>query len=264
MAGNKASDTTSPYYLNSSDNPGNVLVSYLFNGDNYPTWSHAMKNALCAKNKPGFVDGSMKEPSQDAPEFEAWDICNSMIISSIFNSLNKSLHGSVAYVEKAKDMWDDLQKRFSQGNAPRAHQIKTEISSLHQEGLTVASYYTKLKGMWDELENYSAIPKCTYEAAKEYAKEKEIHSKEQRAEAIAFHVSSSNKENFKFKPGEKTKCEHCGKIGHEKTKCWELVGYPADWESRRGGRSKKNGGARVTAHAVQIVNDASSLPIAAP
>nr|XP_019702979.1 uncharacterized protein LOC109505165 [Elaeis guineensis] len=84
------------------------------------------------------------------------------------------------------------------------------------------------------------------------------------AQAAAFHASSSNKGNFKFKPGRKTKCEHCGKVGHEKTKCWELVGDPTAWESRRGGRSKKNGSAGATTHAVQTVNDASSLPTTAP
>jgi hypothetical protein len=30
-------DSSSPYFLNSSDNPGAVLVSCLLKGDNYPT-----------------------------------------------------------------------------------------------------------------------------------------------------------------------------------------------------------------------------------
>ncbi|OMO94195.1 hypothetical protein CCACVL1_06115 [Corchorus capsularis] len=47
---------TSPYFLHSSDHPGAILVSSLLNGDNYPTWSRAITNALKAKNKFGFVD----------------------------------------------------------------------------------------------------------------------------------------------------------------------------------------------------------------
>ncbi|KAG9443124.1 hypothetical protein H6P81_018978 [Aristolochia fimbriata] len=34
-------------------------------------------------------------------------------------------------------MWDDLLERFSQGNAPRIHELKTDITLLRQEGQTV-------------------------------------------------------------------------------------------------------------------------------
>lgn len=31
----------------------------------------------------------------------------------------------------------------------------------------------------------------------------------------------------------KVKCDHCGKNGHVKEKCFEIVDYPAYWETRR-------------------------------
>ena len=57
----KSSD---PYFLHSSDHPGIVLVTKLLNRDNYSTWSHSMGIALSAKNKSGFVDGSIEKPSK--------------------------------------------------------------------------------------------------------------------------------------------------------------------------------------------------------
>lgn len=39
-----------------------MFVTYLLTGDNYPIWSRTMKNALQAKNKLGFIEGSIKEP----------------------------------------------------------------------------------------------------------------------------------------------------------------------------------------------------------
>ncbi|KAJ1404983.1 Gag-polypeptide of LTR copia-type [Sesbania bispinosa] len=60
--------------------------------------------------------------------------------------------------------------------------------------------------------------------------------------ATSFHVANFNRR--KGRDGPRPKCDHCGKIGHEKAKCFELVGYPPNWESRRP-KSKYSGGARL-------------------
>jgi len=62
-------DSSSPYFLNSSDNPVAVLVSCFLKGDNYPTWRRAMMNALRAKNKLSLVDGSLLKPDEDTKKF---------------------------------------------------------------------------------------------------------------------------------------------------------------------------------------------------
>ncbi|CAJ2668998.1 unnamed protein product [Trifolium pratense] len=41
----------------------------------------------------------------------------------------------------------------------------------------------------------------------------------------AFHSSKGHKL--------KDKCDHCGKMGHIKARCFEIYGYPANWETRR-------------------------------
>ena len=55
-------DSTSPYHLNSSDNPGTILVSRSLTGDNYSTWSRAMQMALSAKNKLSIIDNTIPQP----------------------------------------------------------------------------------------------------------------------------------------------------------------------------------------------------------
>lgn len=61
----------------------------------------------------------------------------------------------------------------------------------------------------------------------------------------AFHTTHPNK--FKGCDDVGPKCEHCGKVGHGKAKCFELVGYPSNWNTRRSNRggSKSSGGARL-------------------
>ncbi|KAI4304753.1 hypothetical protein MLD38_040225 [Melastoma candidum] len=71
----------SVYLLSSSDSPGNILIACRLNGENYLTWSRAMTNALRAKNKLSFIDGTLKKPDEDDPLRERWEICNSMIIA---------------------------------------------------------------------------------------------------------------------------------------------------------------------------------------
>ena len=163
----------SPFYLHPSDNLGSTLVSYVLTGDNYPIWARVTRRVLKAKNKLGFVDGTITKPMLTDPNFQWWESCNNMVASWIFNTLEKTLHNSVTFVEDAKGMWDELKQRFSQGNAPRIHQIKSELSLLRQEGRSVTDYFTHLKTLWDELAEYSVVPECTCAASTEVAKEKE-------------------------------------------------------------------------------------------
>jgi hypothetical protein len=80
-----------------------------------------------------FVDGSLLKLEEDNKEIQAWEKCNSMVISWIFNALASELHDSVAYVDSTYEMWGELQERFSQGNVPRIHELKREICLAQQK-----------------------------------------------------------------------------------------------------------------------------------
>lgn len=53
---------------------------------------------------------------------------NPMIVAWIFNTIHSSLQPSIAYVEDALTLWDDLKELFSVGRAARLYQLKNEIS----------------------------------------------------------------------------------------------------------------------------------------
>ncbi|KAK8944295.1 hypothetical protein KSP39_PZI008246 [Platanthera zijinensis] len=136
-------------------------------------WEKAMLNALCAKNKLDFINGTLVQPTPSSPEAAYWDSCNSILISWIFNSLDKSIQHSVAYMDTTKAVWDDLKARFSLGNALCINELRSQLASLHQQGSSVMHYYTKLKGMWDELHSYSTVPSYTCGAVQAFVKEHE-------------------------------------------------------------------------------------------
>ena len=108
-----SNDPSSPFYNHYSDNPGMHLVSTLFTGNNYSTWSRSMRIALSTKNKFGFVDGSLKKPShKKATEAALWQLCNDMVLMWILNFVSYGLSNSVVYAKTAHVVWEDLKTRF--------------------------------------------------------------------------------------------------------------------------------------------------------
>ncbi len=63
---------SNPCHLHNGDNPGIMLVTQPLNGDNYQTWSRSMLMALTAKNKEGFVNGSIEPLNPSAPCYSSW------------------------------------------------------------------------------------------------------------------------------------------------------------------------------------------------
>ena len=168
--GNNGIESTSPkaiietsnlYNLHHSDHPGMVLVSKVLEGDNYNTWSRAMRISLSAKNKIGFFTGLIKPLSLTDTSFDSWKRCNDMVLSWILNSIHPDIANSVIYWETAAEVWADLQERFSQGNDSRIYQIKQNIVEHRQGHQSVSVYYTKLKALWDELSSYHEALSCS-------------------------------------------------------------------------------------------------------
>jgi hypothetical protein len=77
-------DSSSPYYIHHGDSLGLILVSQLLNGENYHTWNRSMILVLTAKNKAGFIDGSLVKPvGATKAVLLAWTRSNNLVISWI-------------------------------------------------------------------------------------------------------------------------------------------------------------------------------------
>ena len=58
------------YHLMSSDNSGTLITQVQLRAENFDEWTMAIKTALCAKKKLGFINGLVKQPTDDAAELE--------------------------------------------------------------------------------------------------------------------------------------------------------------------------------------------------
>ncbi|XP_070022071.1 uncharacterized protein LOC142177495 [Nicotiana tabacum] len=119
-------DSTHPYYLHPSDYPGMNLVSSVFYGKGYGGWRRAVIIALSAKNKLGFIDGTLIIPKTDSAVQQTWGRCNDMVLLWLLNSLSKEIAESVLYSQSAKDLWRDLEDRFGQANGAKLFQLQKD------------------------------------------------------------------------------------------------------------------------------------------
>ncbi|KAJ1420443.1 Gag-polypeptide of LTR copia-type [Sesbania bispinosa] len=307
----KITNPRSPFYVHASDNLGIVLTNVLLSGEeNYDNWSKAMKNALKAKNKLVFINGSVKKPDDaESDESFAWEVCNSMINGWIHNTIDPKLQPFIQYFQTAKELWDDLKERHAIQNIARQYQLKSGLPSVKQHGMTLGAYYTKLRAIWDELEDSRSIPSCpsrdkcpvTKHLQEESEKDRvyqflmglddaifgnlhsqilntsllpsinriysmaiqeETHkaitrSRDDRIEAVGYVVQASPKlrQGSSTQPMSATSSSsnidrpvfsHCGKSGHDISRCFQLIGYPQKGTGKGRGKGMNNGGRTVS------------------
>ncbi|GAU46710.1 hypothetical protein TSUD_287990 [Trifolium subterraneum] len=151
-------DILSPYFMHPSENPGNVLATPLLSGSNYHSWSRAVTVALKSKHKLHFINGALPRPADEDRDSNAWDRCNTMVISWLSNFVEPEIAQSVLWMDTAAEIWKELKDRFYQGDVFRISDLQEEIYTLRQVDSTISTYYTKMKKLWQELDNFRPIP----------------------------------------------------------------------------------------------------------
>ncbi|KAI3739255.1 hypothetical protein L2E82_29654 [Cichorium intybus] len=151
----------SPYYLHPSDYPRQVHVNDLLTDSNYIDRSQEVINFLLAKNMIGFVDGTVKKPEDKSPDYMPWMRCDAMVKGWLNAGMEKELKNSIKYAKTAEEIWSDMKERFAKESAPRAYELKQNLTLLRQDGTSVSTYYTKLKVLWDGLQFVLPTPRCS-------------------------------------------------------------------------------------------------------
>ncbi|XP_041017136.1 uncharacterized protein LOC121259571 [Juglans microcarpa x Juglans regia] len=259
--------SSSPYLLHPSDSPSLVLVSGLLTGDNFPKWQRAIRRALNAKHKLSFVDGTLNAPAKTSPDYAQWSRTKDMVLTWLLNTITPSLANSLDYHDDPRDVWLDLESRFSHGNNARLFHLKREISNLHQNQLSIPDYYNSIKQLWDELGNLQPLTDATtlekraedervfqfllgfndsYAALRSQILATDPLPSLNKIFSILFQeeqqrllqVSRLHPENIALAarssphPRPPLKCTECGKDGHLRNRCWRVIGYPPGREPR--------------------------------
>ena len=100
---NANSNAPNLYFLSSSENPGNILITQpLLGMRNYQSWSRAMVLALTTKKKIGFINGKIQKPDVDSSLYEDWESCNTMVLSWLINSMHVDVSSSIMYCKTTR------------------------------------------------------------------------------------------------------------------------------------------------------------------
>ena len=110
-----SSNVNDPLFLDHGENLGAVLVSQpLISGENYLAQAWSVGKSLIAKNKLGFIDGSLtlSSPIVDSPSaIQAWIRANGMVGTWIINSVSLRLQASIVYRETALEIWNEKERK---------------------------------------------------------------------------------------------------------------------------------------------------------
>ena len=283
-------DHFNPYFISSSDNPNSVLVTTVFNGTGFNSWKRSMIISLSAKNKLGFVDGSIDKPVLTSLDYPNWHRANSMVISWILNSLSRDLADGVLFLQTASEIWSELNQRFEQSSDALLYQIQQQLYSISQGSESFSSYFTKLTKIWDELRNVQNFPTCSC------ATGTQIHKflEEQRLIQLLMGLNDSYKilrgQILMMKPlpsistaysliiqeeqqrgvsnnspnltdsivmnasvdhKKSVVCTNCKKLGHSKAQCYRIIGFPQNFKFTKTKKEEP----KINANVVSTVKD---------
>ncbi|KAL2892790.1 Retrovirus-related Pol polyprotein from transposon TNT 1-94 [Bienertia sinuspersici] len=155
-----AIDTTSPLYLHPSE--GSLVISEKLQGiANYRSWKRTMEKALAARRKLGFVIGAVVRDKEDPKKQELWDTCNNVVISWLHATVSDTIKRSVLYSNSARDIWLQLERRFTVSNGALKYRLSKALYDTKQNETSINDYYTRLCVLWEELENLNDYPVIT-------------------------------------------------------------------------------------------------------
>ncbi|KAL0366871.1 UNVERIFIED_CONTAM: hypothetical protein Sradi_3577200 [Sesamum radiatum] len=232
--------------LHRADHPGMVLVSAPLTRKNYLNWSYAIKRALRAKMKLGFIGGSLSKPDVNDVCFEKWIRVDSMVTTWILNSILKEVIEVEAYYTNLRRLSDELEVLMPTPQCT-CNGCTCGLSKAVADLATFAQLMQFLMGlgeMFDHVRHQllvmDPIPSVNraYSMVQSVERQKEVHMEiAENCEHAAMQVRTGNRKDVGFKGDQKRRgfidkrqqyCEHCAKSGHTKDTSFKIHGTP-DW-----------------------------------
>ncbi|KAL2899278.1 Retrovirus-related Pol polyprotein from transposon TNT 1-94 [Bienertia sinuspersici] len=141
-----------------------------------------MEIILASKRKLGFVTGAVKKDTLDSEKADQFDTCNSMVIAWILANVSENIKRSILFVDSAREIWKQLESRFSKTSGSRKYQLNKEVFKMKQQGRSVSDYYTAMKALWEEIDGLTMLPaiKVMTKEVNAFVKALSQHQEEQR------------------------------------------------------------------------------------
>ena len=124
-----------------------------------------VKTFLKGKRKLSHLRGTY--PAQNDPTFVKWDKEDSMIMSWLWNSMLPEVSKTCMFLTILKKIWETICQTYSKiQDTALIYEIKTKITAIKQDTLSITECYNVMKGLWLELDYYQNFKmKCSENVA---------------------------------------------------------------------------------------------------
>ena len=86
-------------------------------------WSRGIKFALGAKNKLGFIDGSLNKPAVTSEDYQKWIRNDYLVTSWILHSMESTFSESFIFTNYARELREEILERYGQSTAPLLYDL---------------------------------------------------------------------------------------------------------------------------------------------
>ncbi|KAL8101302.1 hypothetical protein AgCh_033254 [Apium graveolens] len=157
-------DPSNIFYIHPSNANMTQFVYVKFNGTGFHNWKKAIIHTLSAKNKLGFVDGSIVAPDVTVDEFKFSKSCKNLAISWLLANLDDTIAKSVLFFHTAAEIWQDLDERYGFSSMAQIYSLEQQLLEINQGTDSISESFTKIKTLWDGINNANPLPYCTCNA----------------------------------------------------------------------------------------------------
>lgn len=109
------------------------------------------------KRKYGFITRACTKYSFKKELYEQWEICNTIVLVWIMNTICEELLSGIMYSASAFEVWHNLKKRFDKVNHIRIYQFHREFNTFSQGTDSILTYFTKLISLWGRISLVPAL-----------------------------------------------------------------------------------------------------------
>lgn len=90
----------------------------LFHGRNYNEWSYSTELAVGGIQILGYVDRTIIELAKDDPQYTEWKVENMLIMSWVYNLMERNISRSFCYCLTANEKCDSIHDSYAQKMKP--------------------------------------------------------------------------------------------------------------------------------------------------
>ncbi|KAJ0088268.1 hypothetical protein Patl1_33184 [Pistacia atlantica] len=236
-----------------------VPIGIKLNETNYALWSQVVEMYIFGKDKLGYINGDIPQPSSTDPTFRKWRTDNAIVKGWLINSMDPSLIGNFIRFPTTKlaggsleKYYNDLQGLWREIDFWRPNPMDCAIDIQHYNLILQEDrVYVFLDGLDDRLDKIRGDvlelrPFPTVEQAYAHVHCEALHqsvmitgnadgvssavltTKGLRLCSSAHAPTMHNGKHKSRASSDGLKCFHCGNSRHTRDTCFKLHGYP-DW-----------------------------------